>query len=104
MEMERFGKSLKHQDEAICVVAAGGSYAKLPRIMTEEITFDDIDCAGTDYPHTDALVISTRIGLIKVHRILIDNGSSVSLLFKLLTKWGCQKRIYFLAQVPCKDF
>lgn len=37
---------------------------------------------GTDYPHIDVLVIPARIGLMKVHRVLIDNGSSVNLLFK----------------------
>lgn len=80
--MERIRKSLEHQDEAICAVTAEVSYAKMPRIMAEEITFYDRDCAETDYLHTDALVISARIGLMKVHRILIDNGSSLSLLFK----------------------
>lgn len=80
--MERFGKSLKHKDEAICSVTTRVNYTKLPRIMAEEITFGDRDCVGTDYPHTDALVITARIELMKVHRILIDNGSSVSFLFK----------------------
>lgn len=80
--MERFGKSLRHKDEAICSIAAEVNYTKLPRKMPEEITFDDRDCVGTIYLHTDALVITSRIGLMKVHQILIYNGSSVSLLFK----------------------
>lgn len=63
-------------------MAAEAGYAKLPRIMTEEITFGDKNYAGTDYPHADALVISARIGVMKVHRVPIDNGSSMSLLFK----------------------
>ena len=66
-EMERFGKSLRHQNEAIWAVAAEVNYTKLPRIMAEDITFRDRDCVGTDYPHTDALVISARIELMKVH-------------------------------------
>ena len=77
----------------------------MPRIMAEETTFGDRDCVGTDYPDTDALVITARIGLMKVHRILIDNRSSMSLLFKFAsTRWDCWKKICFLAQVSCKDF
>ncbi|XP_020675858.1 uncharacterized protein LOC110094864 [Dendrobium catenatum] len=47
------------------------------------ITFDDSDLEGLNTPHQDPLVISARIGdpCYKVKRILIDNGSSVYVLF-----------------------
>lgn len=79
--IDRFGRSLRHEDEAIYSVT-DLNYAKLSRIMTEKITFEDRDCVGMDYPHTDALVITTMIGQVKVHQTLVDNGSFVSLLYK----------------------
>lgn len=80
--MERFIRLLWHKDEAICSVVAKVNYTKLPRTMNEEITFGDWDFMGTDYSHIDPLVITVKIGLVKVHWILVDNRSSVSLLYK----------------------
>ena len=81
--MKKFGRSLQHQDEAIQSVVAEVNCTRVSKMTIEEIAFGDKDCMGTDYPHTDALVISADIGLAKVHRILVDEGSSVSLLFKM---------------------
>ncbi len=39
------------------------------------------DVKHVRYPHDDALVISTRVGLYEVKRILIDTGSSANILF-----------------------
>jgi hypothetical protein len=45
------------------------------------IGFSDEDYAGVSRPHTDALVVSMRIGNHNVHRILVDNGSSADILY-----------------------
>lgn len=58
--MERFGKSLRHKEEAICLAATEVNYDKLPKIMVEEITFGNKDYMGIDCQHTDALVIPRR--------------------------------------------
>lgn len=34
------------------------------------------------HPHNDAIVVSLRVANSRVHRILIDNGSSSYILFK----------------------
>jgi hypothetical protein len=46
------------------------------------IGFLDDDYAGVSLPHTDALVLSLAIANHKIHRILIDTGSSVNILYR----------------------
>lgn len=45
------------------------------------ITFGDEDFKGVLYHHDDALVVTLLIANYTTHRILIDNGSSTSVLF-----------------------
>lgn len=80
--MERFAVSLKYEDEAICYVAVEVNHKKMSRIMAQEIMLGDRVCARAEYPHTDVLVISAKIGPTLVHRILVDNESTASLLYK----------------------
>ena len=49
--------------------------------VTTPLTFTDDDLEGLHIPHDDAIVVTTRIGNHNVHRILIDNASSVDVLF-----------------------
>ncbi len=44
-------------------------------------SFSSHDAKYVKYPHDDALVISTRVGLYEVKRILIDMGNSADILF-----------------------
>jgi hypothetical protein len=46
------------------------------------IGFLDDDYAGVSLPHTDALVLSLAIANHKIHRILIDTGSSADILYR----------------------
>lgn len=46
------------------------------------IGFSDDDYTGVSLPHTDALVLSLAIANHKIHRILIDTGSSVDILYR----------------------
>ena len=45
------------------------------------ITFDENDFQVRDFPHTDAFATTTNIAGFTVHNILIDNGSSIDILF-----------------------
>ena len=47
----------------------------------DDITFNDGDAHLVHHPHYDALVITTMMANNKVHRILVDNGSSVDILY-----------------------
>ena len=52
--------------------------SKLPRLDTT-ITFSDPDLECCQHPHDDLLVIRAVVANKKVHRVLIDNGSSADI-------------------------
>ena len=54
--------------------------SKLPR-LDNTITFSDSDLEGCQHPHDDPLVVHAIVGNTTVHRALIDNGSSVHIIF-----------------------
>ena len=56
--------------------------SKLPRIDTT-ITFSDSDLEGCQHPHDDPLVIRAIVANTTVHLVLVDNGSSVDIIFAL---------------------
>ena len=55
--------------------------SKLPRLDTS-ITFSDSDLVGCLHPHDDPLVVRVVVANKTVHRVLIDNGSSVDIIFE----------------------
>jgi hypothetical protein len=59
------------------------SVQKPPKFRKREaqvIGFSNDDYVGVSLPHTDALVLSLSIANHKIHRILIDTGSSADIL------------------------
>ena len=54
--------------------------SKLPR-LDSTITFSNIDLEGYQHSHDDLLVIRVVVANKKVHRVLIDNGSSTDMIF-----------------------
>ena len=52
-----------------------------PRKIASPLTFSDADAEGVCFPHHDPLVISAMIGNHLVHRCLIDDDSSVDILY-----------------------
>jgi hypothetical protein len=49
---------------------------------TQIIGFSNDDYAGVSLPHTDTLVVTLVIANHKIHKILIDTGSSADILYK----------------------
>ncbi|XP_074352197.1 uncharacterized protein LOC141691371 [Apium graveolens] len=47
---------------------------------TDDIVFRDNDAKWVHYPHTDALVITMKIGTMNVHRAIVDIRSSANVL------------------------
>ena len=54
--------------------------SKLPRLETT-ITFSDFNMEGCQHPHYDPLVIKAIVANKKIHRVLVDNGSSANIIF-----------------------
>ena len=56
----------------------------VPKIARREgpiIRFSEEDARHLHYPHDDALVINIRVGDYNMHRVLVDNGNSVDILY-----------------------
>ena len=54
--------------------------SKLPRLDTT-IKFSDVDLEGSKQPHDDPMVIRAVVANKTVHGVLIDNGSSINIIF-----------------------
>ena len=54
--------------------------SKPPRLDTT-ITFSDSDLEGCQHPHDDPLVVRAFVANKMVHWVLVDNGSSVDIIF-----------------------
>ena len=54
--------------------------SKLPRLDTT-ITFSDSDMEGCQHPHDDPQVIRDVMANKIIHRVLIDNGRSINIIF-----------------------
>ena len=58
-----------------------GSVPKISRRESLVIGFSEEDARRLHHPHDDALVVSVRVGDYNVHRMLVDNGSLVDILY-----------------------
>ena len=65
--------------------------SKLPRLNTS-ITFSDSDLEGFQLPHDDPLVVRAVVAHKIVHRVLIENGSLIDIIFaSAFDKMGIEK-------------
>ena len=58
-----------------------GAVSRIARRESPTIWFSEEDAKCLHHPHDDALVVSIRIEDYNMHRVLIDNGSSVDILY-----------------------
>ncbi|KAK3033968.1 hypothetical protein RJ639_034132 [Escallonia herrerae] len=74
------GKARKAYAREVCVTSLPQN-KRLKTVPAATITFSDDDSEGIKTPHDDPLVITIKAGNFDVKRVLIDNGSSVEILF-----------------------
>ena len=55
---------------------------KSQRVESQPITFTKEDAAHVQFPHNDPLVVTIQVANRRVHRALIDNRSSINVLYK----------------------
>ncbi|XP_024029735.1 uncharacterized protein LOC112094037 [Morus notabilis] len=68
------------------------STTKITKFSGTDVSFTEEDANGVHFPHNDALVVEAVIGNHTVCRILVDNGSSVDILYSdCLEKMGIPK-------------
>ena len=69
-------------------IAEVQAVSKLPQLDTF-ITFSDSDLEGCQHPHDDPLVVRAVVANKTVHRVLVDNRSSVDIIFAS-AKWASE--------------
>uniref|UniRef100_A0A2N9J2B4 Uncharacterized protein n=1 Tax=Fagus sylvatica TaxID=28930 RepID=A0A2N9J2B4_FAGSY len=77
----------------------------LRKESVEEIVFNNQDFEGVQLLHSDALVITLRIGELDVKRILIDPGNSVEIMYESLFRGlGLGKKDLSRTEGPLSGF
>ncbi|XP_031097184.1 uncharacterized protein LOC116001447 [Ipomoea triloba] len=78
-------------------------HEKKPR--REPITFTDDDLPDGPLPHRDALAITLDINNVIVHRVLVDTGSSVNVMYyDTFTKLGLSRKQLTQVRTPLSGF
>ena len=80
-DTNRAQKGYTRQAVALYQVNNVNHQDKIPWLSEVPITFKEEEAQGLIHPHKDAIVVSLKITGRKVHRVLIDNGSSMDILF-----------------------
>ena len=60
-----------------------GTVPKIGRTEDPVIRFSEEDACQLHHPHDDALVVSIRVEDYNMHWVLVNNGSSVDILYYL---------------------
>lgn len=82
----RLKAELRVATKALQVMSIVLASKKLRRSPSRQITFNDSDLDRLTLPHNDALVVSLQLKDCTVRRILVDQGSSVEVIYYSLFK------------------
>ena len=74
-------KARKTYHRMVQNVQLTGFVPKMARIDNPIIKFSKKDAQHLHHPHNDALVISIRVGDYNTHQVLVDNESTVDILY-----------------------
>ena len=86
-------------------VQSTGSVPKIARKESPIIGFLEEDARHLHHPYDDALVVSIRIEDYNMHRVLVDNGSSVDILYyPTFQQMGIERERLILTNAPLVGF
>ena len=80
--MDQYVNAVKHIYVDGCNDLEDITPVKQQKTMFDDMVFRSRDDTGIQSPTEDPLVITTTIGPALVHKVQVDNGSSVNILFK----------------------
>ncbi|XP_059441975.1 uncharacterized protein LOC132174318 [Corylus avellana] len=72
-----YARRTKANNEVLSV----GRPLKIARRTRMAISFSEEDERGVIFPHDDALIVTLMVANHKIHRVLVDNGSSADILY-----------------------
>lgn len=78
--LKRYINELKTHDGSPHVLEPRAPTSK--RVETHPVTFTEDDALHVQFPHNDPLVVTLKIANRRVHRILVDTGSSLNVMYK----------------------
>ena len=82
-----------------------GTVPKMARIDNPIIGFSEEGARRLHHPHDDALVVSLRVGDYNIHRVLVNNGSLVDILYYLtFQQMGINREQLVLINAPLVGF
>ena len=67
----------QHLEVGECSNPEGNIPVKQQKMMTDDVVFRERESIGVHAPTEDPLVITIPIGPATVHKVLVDNGSSL---------------------------
>ena len=77
----------------------------MARIDNPIIGFLEEDARRLHHPHDNALVVSLRVGDYNMHRVLVDNGSSVGILYyPIFQQMWIDKELLVTVNAPLVGF
>ncbi|XP_062086281.1 uncharacterized protein LOC133792395 [Humulus lupulus] len=77
---ERYARELCHQTYEVMIDEERPN--KVSRMEDQDIAFTSEDSIYVTYPHNDPMVIEAQIAILNVLRVLVDNDSSINILYK----------------------
>ena len=82
-------------------VQLAGFIPKMARVDNPIIGFSEEDARRLHHPHDDALIVSIWVEDYNTHQVLVDNGSSVDILYySAFQQMRIKREQLILANVP----
>ena len=90
---DRYARKSKKRSQTM-VQTTGSRLPECHVPQSDDIIFTQTDVSWVHNPHEDALVITAKVANSLIHRLLVDSGSAVNILY-----WGVYQNPYDLSSL-----